>query len=110
MRAQQADSWHQACRVGAIVQTVSHRDNNASTGRLWEQIGRTAEYSEQRRRPNAQIADRIFHLLGMRWAAIAEWAGLALGLALCYRGGQLPLILAGLLLFGGLALLRLDRA
>jgi hypothetical protein len=33
---------------------------------------------------------------------------MALGMALCYRGGQLPLIFAGLLLFGGLALARPD--
>jgi O-antigen ligase len=75
-----------------------------------DQIGRTAEYSEQRRRPNAQIAYRILQLLDIRWAAIAQWVGLALSLVLCYRGGQLPLILTGLLLFGGLALLRPDRA
>jgi len=92
------------------VRAVSHPDNTASTGHLLDQIGRTAEYSEQRRRPNAQIAYRILQLLDTRWAAIAEWVGLALSLALCYRGGRLPLIVAGLLLFGVLALLRPDRA
>src|SRR5262245_32718875 len=33
---------------------------------------------------------------------------MALGLALFYRGGTLPLVLPGLLIFGGLALLRPD--
>jgi hypothetical protein len=92
------------------VRTISHSDNNASTGHLRHQIGRAAEYTEQRRRPNKQTAQIINELLNTRWAAVALWAGMALGMALCYRGGHLPLILVGLLLFGGLALARPDVA
>jgi putative inorganic carbon (hco3(-)) transporter len=92
------------------VRTISHSDNNASTGHLRHQIGRAAEYTEQGRRPNKQTAQIINELLNTRWAAVALWAGMALGMALCYRGGHLPLILVGLLLFGGLALARPDVA
>ncbi|HET9223127.1 MAG TPA: O-antigen ligase family protein, partial [Roseiflexaceae bacterium] len=74
------------------------------------QIGRAAEYAEQRRRPNTQIAQIFSELLNTRWATAALWFGMALGMALCYRGGQLPLIGAGLLLLGGLALARPDVA
>src|SRR5690348_2679428 len=35
-------------------------------------------------------------------------AGMAVGLALFYRGGSLPLVLTGIILFGALALLRPD--
>jgi len=48
--------------------------------------------------------------LDRRWIEVGLWAGMVLGLALCYLGPTLPVMAAGLLLLGGLALLRPDLA
>jgi putative inorganic carbon (hco3(-)) transporter len=90
------------------VRVILDPENNASTDHLWQQNDRVTEYSG--RRPNKRSARSIIRLLSTYWAAAALWVGLALGLALCYRGGSRPLIASGLLLFGGLALQRRDLA
>ncbi len=46
----------------------------------------------------------------MRSSTPALLVSMAVGLALCYRSGELPLILAGLLLYGVLAMRRIDLA
>ncbi len=51
-----------------------------------------------------------FSRLDRRWIEGGLWAGMVLGLALCYIGQTLPLMATGLLLLGGLALLRPDLA
>jgi putative inorganic carbon (hco3(-)) transporter len=48
--------------------------------------------------------------LDQRWIEVGLWAGMGLGLALCYLSGALPVMVAGLMLFGGLAALRPDLA
>ncbi len=44
------------------------------------------------------------------WIVVAQWGGLALGLALCYLGSVPSLKVVGLFLFSVLAMLRLDLA
>jgi putative inorganic carbon (hco3(-)) transporter len=51
-----------------------------------------------------------FSHLDRRWIEVGLWVGMGLGLALCYLGSTLSVLAIGLLLLGGLALLRPDLA
>jgi putative inorganic carbon (HCO3(-)) transporter len=48
--------------------------------------------------------------VGRRWIEVGLWAAMGLGLVLCYLGYTRPMLAAGLMLLGGLALLRPDLA
>src|SRR5437867_3257070 len=61
-------------------------------------------------RPLARRYQRAISRADSRWSTPAQLASMAVGLALCYRSGELPLILAGLLLYGVLATRRIDLA
>ncbi|HEU5097398.1 MAG TPA: O-antigen ligase family protein [Roseiflexaceae bacterium] len=55
-------------------------------------------------------ASRSLSRLDRRWITVALWLGMGLGLALCYIGEMRLVMLAALLLFGGLAAVRPDLA
>jgi O-antigen ligase len=60
---------------------------------------------------SAVLADtRRRSYLNQRWIEVGVWIAMGLGLALCYVGQTLPILNAGLLLLGALALLRPDLA
>src|SRR5215217_1372393 len=56
------------------------------------------------------VYSRSFSRLDQRWIEVGIWVGMDLGLVLCYIGPTFPVMAAGLLLLGGLALLRPDLA